>query len=397
MLRLKALKLAALFLLTTSAFAADSEAVVRELSLRAVDLMDHGDTTSMEALLAPSFVLVRGVGQVSSRADFLLDLRGAPAPANASRKREWTNIKLSMGPDSATFVGRVMWKQVREPASGVATYSTLVTQHWHLIDGAWRLASMQRVRLPPTPEVRTFRSGDLELKGMLYKPAGSGPFPVIVYAHGNEPDPTEVFEAVAPPLVAKGYVVWGPHRRGSGLSADAAPNLLRTLEEIESKQGMAARSRYALEQLEGPQLDDTAAAVVFAKTLPFVDPQRVFLMGNSFGGVLVMLGAERGIGVRAAADFAGSAMNWERSQLFRDRMLTAARNARIPVFLAQAANDFTTAPTTELDKAMTDAGKPHRAFVYPAFGITPLEGHGFGIDGVDLWSGDVLPYLEQQK
>ena len=31
----------------------------------------------------------------------------------------------------------------------------------------------------------SFRSGDLELHGLLYKPAGPGPFPGVVYNHGS--------------------------------------------------------------------------------------------------------------------------------------------------------------------------------------------------------------------
>ena len=35
------------------------------------------------------------------------------------------------------------------------------------------------------PEMITFRSGDLELKGYLWKPSGDGPFPAVLWNHGS--------------------------------------------------------------------------------------------------------------------------------------------------------------------------------------------------------------------
>ena len=33
----------------------------------------------------------------------------------------------------------------------------------------------------------SFRSGDLTLRGVLYKPNGKGPFPAVLYNHGSAP------------------------------------------------------------------------------------------------------------------------------------------------------------------------------------------------------------------
>ena len=186
----------------------------------------------------------------------------------------------------------------------------------------WRLVGSQTVFLPPPPEVVSFASGALSLKAMVFRPEGTGPFPAIVYAHGNEPDPSDLIECVGPALAAHGYLVFGPHRRGAGLSAEQGENLLRVLTEIERRDGPEARARTAIEQLEGPQLEDIAAAVAVVRTRPDVDPSRVYLIGNSFGGVLVLLAAERGLPLAGVANFAGGAINWERSPQFRERMLS---------------------------------------------------------------------------
>lgn len=371
------------------------EDAVRALAVEAMAAIDAADATRLEVLLAPTFVAVRARGELVPRREFLLDVRSfRDLRRNAEVRREWSAMSARIEGATATFVARSAWLPADPRSTARPTYSTLVTQHWRAVGDTWQLQTLQTVRLSAPAETRTYPSGELELQGQWFAPAGPGPFPAIVYLHGNEPDPTDLCESVAPGLVARGYVVWCPHRRGSGLSAGQGENLLRRLTEVEKRDGVEARSRLAIAQLEGPQLDDVAAAVAYAKRQPEVLATRVFAIGNSFGGVLALLAAERDVGVRATANFAGSAMNWERSELFRERMRAAARNVQVPVFLAQAENDWSTAPTRELGAVLAAAGKPHRAVVYPAFGVTRGEGHGFGVDGVDRWAADVLPFLE---
>lgn len=374
--------------------AAQSGDEVRAAAIATVDALARFDADQLAGALGPGFVAIDTRGGLRSSAEFLSDVRAFPVRTARPRlRREWSGIKVIAEGDEATFVGRATW-QPEAGQSGHATYSTLYTQRWNLIDGRWRLVQLQISRLPPPPEIVNIPSGSLTLKAMLFRPRGNGPFPAVVYAHGNEPDPSDLFETVGPALAARGYLVLGVHRRGSGLSADQAANLLRRLSEIERTEGVEARSKVAITELEGPQLDDVAAAVTVAKAMPEVDPVRVFVIGNSFGGVLALLSAERGLGLKGAADFAGSAMNWERSPLFRDRMARAARNAKVPVFLAQAENDYSTAPTRELGTVLLKAGKAHRAKVFPAFGLTAGEGHGFGVDGVEVWFDEVMEYLD---
>src|SRR5260370_36138739 len=42
------------------------------------------------------------------------------------------------------------------------------------------------------PELIEFRSGDLDLKGFIWKPAGAGPFPAILWDHGSAKGPRAV-------------------------------------------------------------------------------------------------------------------------------------------------------------------------------------------------------------
>ena len=59
------------------------------------------------------------------------------------------------------------------------------------------------------PELITFTSGDLALKGFVWKPEGSGPFPAIVWNHGSEKLPGAV-ASVAPYFVNRGYIFLCP-------------------------------------------------------------------------------------------------------------------------------------------------------------------------------------------
>src|SRR5437867_12256000 len=73
------------------------------------------------------------------------------------------------------------------------------------------------------PETVTFQSGTITLHGLLYKPAGTGPFPAVLYNHGSAPGmlSNEAFEAIAPVYVGRGWVFFARYRRGQGLSASA--------------------------------------------------------------------------------------------------------------------------------------------------------------------------------
>jgi dipeptidyl aminopeptidase/acylaminoacyl peptidase len=74
-------------------------------------------------------------------------------------------------------------------------------------------------------DVVSFPSGELTLQGVLYKPEGAGPFPAVVYNHGSAPGmlSKQAFEALGPVFASRGWVFFGPYRRGQGLSTSAGP------------------------------------------------------------------------------------------------------------------------------------------------------------------------------
>ena len=247
----------------------------------------------------------------------------------------------------------------------------------------------------PVAEQVVFRSGDLQLKGLLWKPAGQGPFPAVLFNHGSAASYEKAFNAIGPVFAQRGYLLFTPYRRGHGLSADQGPYIGDLLAATLAREGVAARSALMMRLLETDHFQDQLAALAYLQGRDEVDTNRIAVAGVSFGGVQSVLAAARATGIKAAVDFAGAAMNWERSPLARERMLAEVAASRVPIFFVQAANDYSTAPTTELAARMREVGKAHRSRIYAAFGTTAAEGHGFGFFGAAIWGDDVFRFLDE--
>lgn len=237
-----------------------------------------------------------------------------------------------------------------------------------------------------------FASGELKLHGFIYRPAGAGPFPAVLWNHGSERLPGWLPE-LGKFFVGRGYVFMVPHRRGQGRSANAAPYIIDLLQREGQEHGAEARSRKLVELME-IHFQDQLAGLAYLQSLPDVDTKRIAVMGCSFGGIQTMLAAEGAPGIRAAVDFAGGAESWRGSEDLRNRMIRAARNARVPVLFIQAEGDYDLAPSYTLGKEMEKAGRAHALRIYPAFGKTQQENHEFCVRGAEIWGADVLAFLE---
>jgi carboxymethylenebutenolidase len=240
------------------------------------------------------------------------------------------------------------------------------------------------------PTEVTFQSGNLVLHGFLYKPEGPGPFPAVLWNHGSERKPGWLPD-LAPFFLAHGYVLFIPHRRGQGRSP--GDYIMDSLAMAGQAGGAHARDERLVELMEA-QLQDQIAALEYLKNVPEVDGKRIFVAGCSFGGIQTVLMAEKGLGVRAAVDFAGAAQNWDVAPQLRQRMLTAVRNAQMPIFFIQAKNDYDTTPSRELATAMQKAGKAHDLEIFPEFGKGHQEAHEFCVHGSDVWGSKVLAFFD---
>ena len=248
-------------------------------------------------------------------------------------------------------------------------------------------------RVPGTQTV-SFKSGELTLAGVVYRPADSGRFPAILWNHGSYGDPMEAFDEMGPNFTARGWVLFGPFRRGQGLSASAGPYIGDEIARAGSAGGPRGRARAMVRLLEGDHLQDQLAALDWLKQQQFVLPDRIAVGGNSFGGIQAVLGAER-VAYCAAVDATGGAQSWSMAPELHPVMLRAARASRSPMFLFQAENDYDLTPSRALAQAMQQAGKIAEVKIYPPFGDGPAAGHGFGWHGSAIWADDVVRFLER--
>lgn len=118
----------------------------------------------------------------------------------------------------------------------------------------------------------TYRSGGRTVSGVLNRPVGNGPFPVLVLAHGYiDPDVYVNGQGLSREqdwLARAGYVVLHTDYRGHA-GSDEAPGAERRL-----------RLGYTSDVVN-------AVRAVRRARLPWVDPERVGLLGRSMGGGVV--------------------------------------------------------------------------------------------------------------
>jgi carboxymethylenebutenolidase len=248
----------------------------------------------------------------------------------------------------------------------------------------------------PAADVVAFPSGKLTLYGVLYKPEGTGPFPAVVYNHGSAPGmlSKQAFEALGPVFASRGWVFFGPYRRGQGLSESAGPYIGDQIADAEKKGGISAGAATMVRLLETDHLHDELAALAWLRKQRFVLPDRIAVAGNSFGGIETVLGAEQE-SYCAAIDSAGGAQSWAQAPELQALMTRAVRKSNAPIFFFQAANDYDLAPSKTLSAAMKDAGKTYEVKIYQAYGNSPQDGHTFGYFGSSVWADDVFRFLNQ--
>jgi carboxymethylenebutenolidase len=238
------------------------------------------------------------------------------------------------------------------------------------------------------PRLVSFPSRDTTLRGYLFTPPGSGPFPALVWNHGSERRPGS-FEELGWFYASAGYVVLVPHRRGHGRSPGRYP--LGTVPN-----GPRRRAVESILALHDRALEDTLAAVSWLRRKPFVDLGRMAMSGVSHGGIQTILAAEADAGMKAYVPFAPAAIAWPGNPEVQERLVRAVRAARAPIFLLQAENDYSLGPSEILGKELERKGRPNRALVYPPYGRGSPTGHGaFACRGMDVWGADVCAFLDE--
>jgi dienelactone hydrolase len=236
-------------------------------------------------------------------------------------------------------------------------------------------------------------SGKLKLHVQIWRPEGKGKFPGILFNHGRDGTPHP--EILATLFVKHGYVFLAIGRRGEWISADQGEFINNLLDHENETKGADAAKQLQLKLMETDHLNDALAGLAYLKKLPYVDANRIAVVGHSFGGSLTLLLSERDHSIRAAVNFGGAAASWDDSSYLRERLISAVDDLNTPVFFIFAANDFSTNPGKALSAEMARLKKTQQLKIYPALGQTPNEGHALIYRGVQTWENDVFTFLKK--
>lgn len=139
---------------------------------------------------------------------------------------------------------------------------------------------------------------EAEMLVTVFRPSQSDRLPAVVLSHGRPPLMQRQtmgrvkLSSVSTTLLGMGFVVVVPTRIGYGVAGSLDPEFTVSCEQPRYLEALSAVA------------DQIAAAATYARTLPYVDPDRLFLVGHSVGGAGTVAATARSLpGLRAAVAF----------------------------------------------------------------------------------------------
>jgi dipeptidyl aminopeptidase/acylaminoacyl peptidase len=233
------------------------------------------------------------------------------------------------------------------------------------------------------PTTVAFTSADgRQIPAWLYRPAGPGPFPVVLSIHGGpeaQERPAYNYAGLYQYLVAQGIAVLAPNVRGSTGYGRAYQSLIHR-------------------DWGGAELLDFAAAADYLAAQPWADPARIGLFGASYGGFAVLSCLSRlpERGWACGVDIVGPSNlvtltrsvppTWrpqmaamigdpdtEADRLLASSPVSYADAITAPLFVIQGAND-PRVPQAESDQVVA---RLRERGVEVRYDVYPDEGHGF--------------------
>jgi dipeptidyl aminopeptidase/acylaminoacyl peptidase len=243
-------------------------------------------------------------------------------------------------------------------------------------------------------ELMRYKSKDgLEIEGLLVKPVGYNPgqrYPTIAYIHGGPAGqfaqgfalyPSTIPQASRYPVQAmagKGYVIFCPNPRGSGSYG-------------------AKFRKMNVRDWGGADFDDIIAGIDELINKGIADPDRLGIMGWSYGGFMTgwaitqtdrFKAASFGAGLTNLMSFYGQTdipsflerywggTPWEQKEIYeKHSAMTFIKNVRTPTLIQHGEKDerVPLAQSQELYAALKRRGVPVEMAVYPRQGHNVLE------------------------
>lgn len=253
----------------------------------------------------------------------------------------------------------------------------------------------------------------LPLPSIAYviRPAGKGPFPLVIMNHGVAMDPRErsffpliEFRDAAFWFARRGYLVVAPSGPGYGAAGMDIPE--RGLYgAFFSKIGKCSNPNFRDAGLAIAKYD--LSAIQYLTDQRVILPDRTIVVGQSAGGWgAIALASQNPPGVKAVVVFAGGrggrVDGKPNNNCAPDRLVAATaefgRTARVPMLWIYARNDTFFGPdlSTRMHQAFVAAGGNAEYHLLDPFGN---DGH-FLVDapeGVGIWSPLVSQFLDRQQ
>jgi len=258
-----------------------------------------------------------------------------------------------------------------------------------------------QAQVPERPDTVTVVSGNLLLKGLLWLPAGKGVFPSVIFCHGSYEandlryDVVQQTSVLGSLFVKNGFIFLGLFREGAGLSKGQGENSADLMSKALKEKGQQERNQLQMQQLQNKDRQDISSGLAFLRRRKDVDPDRIAIIGHSYGGSLALLVAEHDPRIKAVVTFGAAGFSWNLSPQLRTGLIGAVKKMKIPVMLVYAQNDYSLTPAYALDSVMTMLGKQHVLKIYPQYGKSSREGHNIVFLEPDLWEADVFKFLRQ--
>ena len=240
----------------------------------------------------------------------------------------------------------------------------------------------------------SFPSDGKMMLGYLYRPEGNGPFPAVIYNHGDHlksltEGEVAQWQPMAKLFTSHGYILFLPDRHTENIAkTEYSAALQRQMQS--NPASPAVKNQQTIERLDLIH-KDVDAALRWLRQQPDVDPKRIAMAGHLSGAVQTLYGSETSE-IRAIVAFSPGFTFWKTDTVLRGILTSAVRKSQPPIFLIYAQNNPILEPAETLGRELALKGKPNRSYIYPPFGET---GKYLSLKGTEIWGKDVLAFLEQ--
>jgi dienelactone hydrolase len=228
----------------------------------------------------------------------------------------------------------------------------------------------------------------VELETTVFKPPGTGPFPLVIMNHGKEPgnpkfQQRDRFLALSKEFVKRGYAVVVPMRTGFANSKG---------EYTEYNCNMTSNGQL--------QANDLQNVLNYFRTQAWVDKDRIIVAGQSYGGLATMaFGTRNYPGVKGLINFAGGlrtggGCQWQQSLV--EAFADYGGKSTLPSLWFYGENDtfFNHDIARKMHEAYVQSGGNAKLVAYGPF---KHDAHAMvgSRDGVKIWWPETEKFLQQ--